>query len=155
MQGEHFDCVVRIRRRVDTTEADLSCTPAALRRKVLARVIDEHATHHLCGNAIELRSILPFALSLVDEAHVCLVHQGGRLERVAGILTAHRRGSAPVKFGVYDRKETFAGIGISTPPRAKQLSNVSVLGHQQGILNWISLTRKPRLDRLIADPPLA
>jgi hypothetical protein len=55
---------------------------------MLTSVVDEDASHYLCGDAVEVRSILPLHL-LIDEFQVGFIHQSRRLQRVIVAFTAH------------------------------------------------------------------
>ena len=55
---------------------------ATLFRIVLARMINQQASHYLCSNSKKMSAILPIHPRLIDEAQVGLVNQGGRLQGV-------------------------------------------------------------------------
>jgi hypothetical protein len=50
-------------------------------------MIDEDPAHQLRRNTEELRTVLPRRASLIDQAHVQLVHEGSRRERVVGTFS--------------------------------------------------------------------
>ena len=89
------------RRRRDVASPRVTCVPraAALERAARARVIDEHAPHHLRGDGEELRAALPARVVLAVEPQPRLVHERGGLEGVPLALAAQRArapaGAAP------------------------------------------------------------
>ena len=150
MQGKDVDRIVGIGRGIDPAERDLLRAAAALGREVLARVVDEDAAHQLRGETIELGAVLPLRLTLVHETHVGLVHEGGRLERVAGILAAHRRGRPAVQLGVDDGKQALARGLVALAPGAEHLRDIGFGGHVHSILGSFGVTRKSDLKRISA-----
>src|SRR5437764_5522720 len=51
---------------------------ATLFRIVLARMVNQQATHYLCSNSEKMSAILPIHPRLIDEAKVGLMNQRGR-----------------------------------------------------------------------------
>jgi hypothetical protein len=58
---------------------------------LLPRVFDENAPHGLCGGAEEVYATFPPHRFIPDQSKVCLMDQGGRLERVPRTLVRHVR----------------------------------------------------------------
>ena len=85
---------------------------------MLARMIDQNAPHHLRSDAEEMRAILPDDAILADESDVCLVDQGGRLERVFLPLSAEIGGRPPPQFPVDEREQVVPCLEISVTPRS-------------------------------------
>jgi hypothetical protein len=52
---------------------------ATLFRIVLARMIHEQASHNLSSNPKKMSAVLPVHPRLIDESHVRLMNQRGRL----------------------------------------------------------------------------
>ena len=69
----------------DIVEGDVLHTRPAL-YVMAAGMIDQYAPHHLRRNREEMRPILPFHALVVHQTHIGFIHQGSRLERVAGAL---------------------------------------------------------------------
>jgi len=47
-------------------------------------MIDEQATHYLCGDSEKMSAVLPVHARLVYESKISLMNQGGWLESVIG-----------------------------------------------------------------------
>src|SRR6185369_15638582 len=60
---------------------------ATLFRIVLARMVDQQATHYLSSNSEKMSAVLPVDPRLIDESQICLMNQRGRLKRVIGSFT--------------------------------------------------------------------
>jgi len=52
---------------------------ATLFRIVLARMVDQQATHYLSSNSEKMSAVLPVDPRLIDESQICLMNQRGRL----------------------------------------------------------------------------
>ena len=61
----------------------------ALRGPAGPGVINQHAAHHLRGDANEVRPVLPGSLGLIDQTKVRLVDQRSRLQRMVGSFAPH------------------------------------------------------------------
>ena len=97
---------------------------AALERAASARVIDEHAPHHLRGDGEELGAALPARVVLAVEPEPRLVHERGGLEGVALALAAQRARRLPAQLRVDERHERFGSARVAGAPRAQQLGDV-------------------------------
>jgi hypothetical protein len=116
VQSEDLDSVVGVGWRIDAAQGHLPRAAATLGGEVLSGMVDEDSSHHLRGDAIELRAILPLPLALIDEAHVCLVDEGRGLQGMAGVLAPHGGCRSSVKLSIYDWKQALAGSGVAGPP---------------------------------------
>ena len=85
---------------------------------MLARMIDQNAPHHLRSDPEEMRAILPDDAILADKSDVCLVDQGGGLQRVFLPLAAEIGGRPPPQLPVDKREQVVACLEISMTPRA-------------------------------------
>ena len=71
-----------------------------------------------------MRSVLPVDVVPVDEAHVHLVHQRGRLEDVTPSLACQLPGSHAVEFLLHQRRKGIQGALITVTPRDQQFGDV-------------------------------
>ena len=82
----------------------------ALRGPARARMIDQHAAHHLRRDANEVRPVLPRSLGLIHETKVRLVDECSGLERVVRSFAAHLSTSQSAELVVHQRNELRCGI---------------------------------------------
>ena len=57
-------------------------------RIVLARMINQQASHYLCSNSKKMSAILPVHPCLIDESQVSLMNQSSRLQSVIWAFTS-------------------------------------------------------------------
>jgi hypothetical protein len=77
-------------------------------------VIHEDVPHGPGGDGEEVPAALPHPFRPAGEAQVGLVHEGRRLERARGRLTAHRVLGQPVKLGVEIADQLVPGSEVLT-----------------------------------------
>jgi hypothetical protein len=106
---------------------------AALVGAALAGVVNQDLPHRTRGDCHEMRAVHSHDPRGVGELHVCLVHEGGRVERVSWTLTAQLpRGDLPElivepRHGPIERR-TIASSQLREQPR--QLGHAGVgIGH--------------------------
>jgi hypothetical protein len=75
--------------QVEHAQRDPPLAAAAFPASLGSGMLDEDPSHGLGRRAVEVTAIGPLDVHLADESGVCLVHQGGRLERVVGALVPH------------------------------------------------------------------
>lgn len=73
-----------------------------------ARVVDENAAHHVCGDPDKVLVALPID-SIAGETQIGLVDKGGRLKGVVWPLPHHVGLSQAVEFVVDERQELVGG----------------------------------------------
>ncbi len=104
-------------------ERNLNVAASALQGAARARMVHEHATHHLRGDGEELGAALPARVVLAIEAQPGLVHERRGLERVALALAAQGARRLPAKLRVHQRHERLAGPRVARPPRVQELGD--------------------------------
>ena len=105
---------------------------AALARRPLARVVDEDVAHHLRGHGEEVRAALPVHVLLPDQPQEGLVHQGGRLERMAAPLAIDVAVRQAMERVVDERQELAERRLIAVPPLLKQPGDERRRGRHPG-----------------------
>jgi hypothetical protein len=76
-------------------------------------------------HAEELAPVLPLDATLVDESQVHLVHERGRLQRIASAFTPEVGGSAPMEVAIHQRHHAIARRNVTVSPRVQQRRNVA------------------------------
>ena len=76
----------RRRRGIGVVDRDLCDASTALEPSVVAGVVHDDAPHQLCGDAEEVRAILPVNRPLPNELEIGLVHERRGLQRVIAPL---------------------------------------------------------------------
>jgi hypothetical protein len=110
VEGQDVDVHAAVR-ILDVRERHRSTREAlALGRLFLAGVIDQNATHHLRRDPEEMRAVFPVDTALRDQPKVRLVHDVGRLERVARALLAQVRRRELPEFAVHDHHQLLFGF---------------------------------------------
>jgi hypothetical protein len=89
-------------------------------------MIDEDATHRLCGDPEEMRAVLPLDPTLIDETQVGFVDERRDLQGVCAILATHRPRGLPVQLVVNTTQQTLADLFVPIPPREEQLGDVAL-----------------------------
>ena len=87
-------------------------------------MIDQDAPHHLGRNSEEMGTILPAHAVVSHQAQVGLVHEGGRLERVAAALTLHIAVSQAAEFFVHDGGQAVERALVSIAPGSQTRADV-------------------------------
>jgi hypothetical protein len=88
---------------VGEAHRDADGIPATLGRCSIARVVQQDAAHHGCGQPDKLGAVPPVHAPLVHQPQVCLVDERGRLQRVAAPFAAHVRSRNPAELLVDER----------------------------------------------------
>jgi hypothetical protein len=135
------DINFRLFQTVSKAESHPRCISAALARGAVARVVYQHAPHHVRGQSKELGAILPIDTVLIDQPEVRLVHQRGRLECVIGSFAAHVGSRQPSKFVVNQGQNLIQRIVIPVSDIDQQLGqalgirflHAGILPEYQGI----------------------
>jgi hypothetical protein len=86
--------------RLEAAEADALALAAALLGAAAPRVVDEDLAHRASGGAEEVAARVEARIG-AEQPHEDLVHERGRLQRVAGTLLRQARTRQPVQFGVH------------------------------------------------------
>jgi hypothetical protein len=94
--------------------------PTAFLRDPRSRGVDQNPPHDPGAHSEKMRAVLPLQLADLRQAKIRLVHEGGRLKRVAGALLPHVVGSQPPELFVDERRQAVQGRTIAAAPRAKQ-----------------------------------
>jgi hypothetical protein len=102
----------------------MRCAPPPRLAASLARVVDEHAPHHLGGDAEELGTVTPLHAPLIDQSQVGFVYQRRRLQRVLVPLVPHRAGCLPVQLLVDGRDQAIGCGPLAAAPREQERGDV-------------------------------
>jgi NAD-dependent dihydropyrimidine dehydrogenase PreA subunit len=95
------------------------------------RVIDQDATHNLCGDCEEVRTICPVDVLLIDETNVGFVDQCGGLQSVTLAFTTHVTAGEAMEFVVNERIQLVEGGLVPFAPFSEQLSDFMLRGSRQ------------------------
>ena len=87
-------------------------------------MVYQDAAHHLGRHGEEVASTPPVGLSLVDESHVRLVHEGGRLQDVAWPLAAKSSRGPSAKLLIDHLDESVTRGDVAATPGAEQSRHV-------------------------------
>jgi hypothetical protein len=79
-------------------------------------MVDEDASHHLCGYAEELRTVLPVHRLLIDQTQVSFVDERRRLQSVIGPFAAEIVLREPAQLVVHDWHELVESSPIAFAP---------------------------------------
>src|SRR5205807_6067923 len=93
---------------------------ATLGPHLAARVIDQNAPHEVRRDSKEMSPVLPVGISLCDQFHVGLMHQGSWLQGVIWPLTAQVADGQATEFLVNDRNEFAGGFLIAVCELSQQ-----------------------------------
>jgi hypothetical protein len=91
-----------------------------------AGAFDENAPHRRGGGREEMPTVVParrVRRSVPDQSQVCLMHQGGRLERMTGRLGGHALPGQCAQLVVNDREQLLCGMGLAAVDRREQARN--------------------------------
>src|SRR5688572_22175997 len=93
-------------------------------------MVDQDSAHLSRRYAEEVRAILPIHLALIDESHVRLVNERGRLQAVVAPLPVHLTcGNAP-QLAIHNRQQTIERGAIAVPPLSKQGGDIVRSGQE-------------------------
>jgi hypothetical protein len=95
---------------------------------VTASVVDEDASHELCGYAKEMGPTLPICCLLANKLEICLMNQSSGLESVALPLAAHVTPSKSLQLVVNQGHEPFGCCLVSLRQLRKQERHIRLLG---------------------------
>ncbi len=101
---------------------------AALLALARARVVDQHATHRLGGDREEVASVRGAQLLPCRQAHVGLVHERGRAERVPRVLATELRPGERAQLVVDERDQPVERLGVAFTEPGEELGDGTV-GH--------------------------
>src|SRR5205814_2506123 len=86
---------------------------------------NQNPSHELCGDAKELRPILPRRPTLIHEPQIQFVDQCRRIERVIAVFAAKLLSCDPPAFGVDHRHQAVEGARIALRPSNQETGNVA------------------------------
>ena len=118
-------------------------------------MIDEDAPHHLGRHGEEMGAILPAHAVVSHQAQVGLVHEGGRLERVAASLTLHIAVSQAAEFLINDGRQAVERALVSIAPGLQKRADVLCTQHLLAPSARRRLIIPPATHREISASPLA
>jgi hypothetical protein len=100
-----------------------------------ARAIHQDAAHQAGAQRVEMSSVLPLYPFALHEPYESLMHQRGRLQRVAtGRLGPHARVREATKPVVDEGKEAIKRVGLALPPAPEKTGDVWCRRRGQGDL---------------------
>jgi ribosomal-protein-alanine N-acetyltransferase len=111
--------------RHEGIERHVDALAAAFAGAALSRMVDEDLAHRSRGVGEKVGPILPARSRLPEEAHVGLVDERGRLERVAGSFLAHIAARQAAELGVHQLEQLRLGGGVSGRDCAQKPSDMS------------------------------
>jgi hypothetical protein len=88
----------------------------SLGRLALARMIDQDAPHHVRGDAEEVGAVLPGNPVLTCEAHIGLVDERRRLQRVIKSLPTKIRRGLSSELAIDERDQIVTGSQVASTP---------------------------------------
>ena len=102
---------------------DLLELSAAFGSPLGTRGVDENPPHDPRRHRKEVSSVLPLQLANVHQPKIRLVHERGRLERMAGALPSHVTAGEPTELVVDERRELIERRLVAAAPGAEQPGN--------------------------------
>ena len=93
-------------------------------------IVNQDTPHARGGGGKKLRAIPPFRLGVAPKPQPRFMDERGRLQRLAGRLAGHFRGSQLAELVVHQWKYQFGGLGIAVFGALEQQSEITgdVLG---------------------------
>src|SRR5690349_25149641 len=95
--------------------------PTALRRELLASIVNQDMPHHLGGHTEEVRTALPIHISLINQTNIGFVHQRGCLQYMAGSFATNVLVRQTMQFVVYEGSEFFEGCFVPVAPFTQEI----------------------------------
>jgi hypothetical protein len=74
----------------------------------------------LRSNRKKVKAISPLHLRYVNEAQICLIHEGRSLQGMADPFSTHLAMRDLLKFPVHQRHQRFERFGVATSPGLQQ-----------------------------------
>ena len=114
-----------------------------------AREINQDTPHQLRRDCEEVRAALPMHVARINEAQISLIDQRGRLQRLAGPLTAHVAPGYTVQFVMDQRNQLIERCLLTVAPGQQQSSNFLrwALGHPT-LLGWKVLNSQVKCEQV-------
>lgn len=117
-----------------------ACQPAAtLVGPTRSRQVDEDPSHDAGGRPEKVRPTQPPGLSLIDEADVGLVHEGGWLQRMACRFSTHVCSRQTSKVVVEERYELVEHLSPTVARGDEQLRHPRGVG--RALIHWVVALR--------------
>src|SRR5882762_4117335 len=127
-------------------QRELRLISPTFHRLTTASVIDQHAAHQSGCDSEEVSSILPMDATLIDQLHVDLVDERGRLKRVIVPFLAKVLPSEMMKLVVDERHELVERGTITSAPAIQEPRNVRSREFAHEVLRGASIrARRPIL----------
>jgi hypothetical protein len=90
-----------------------------------AGVLDQNPPHCFRRRGEEMPSVVPlWSLLDADQPQIGLMHQGGRLQSLAGVLAGHTDRRQFAEFLIHQRQQLLCGSGISLFDASKNLGDI-------------------------------
>jgi hypothetical protein len=83
---------------------------------VMARVIHQHLAHQPGGNCQEMRAVVGFERSLVNQTQIRLMDQSGALQCMTGTFGPQLASRDVAQLLIDKRNQALEGILVSRPP---------------------------------------
>ena len=97
-------------------ERDPGDATTSFRRTALPCMLDQNASHQLCGDRKEMCTILPANLARAEETEESFVCEGGGLERVSRSLATKLIASETTKLRVNDGNQLVESFVVAIFP---------------------------------------
>jgi len=114
VQGNHLD--LRDVWEIDANIEFDTLIGSALGCPVMARVIHQHLPHQPGGHRQEVRAVVGFERSLVNQTQIRLMDQSGALQRMTGSFGPQLASRDVAQFLINKRDQAPEGILVSRPP---------------------------------------
>lgn len=95
-----------------------------------AGMVDENSPHRLRGGREKVGAVLPTGINFANQAEICLMHQGCRLERMTGRFDRHAMTRQPAQLVINQRQQLTSGLGLTRVDRPEDLRDVRVQSGQ-------------------------
>ena len=92
---------------------------------VAPRMFHQNAPHQLGRNREEMGAILPLHALIIHQAHVGFIHQGRRLQAVAGALASHVAARQAVELVINDGGQPFERVPVAVAPGAEERADLT------------------------------
>jgi len=114
VQGNHLD--LRDVWEIDGNIEFDTLLGSALGCPVLSRVIDQHLPHQPGGDRQEVRAVVGFERSLVNQPEIRFVDQSGALQCMTGTFTPQLASRDVAQLLINKRDQALEGFLVSRPP---------------------------------------